>query len=128
MLGHKILAAGLQADLKACVATCSVVVQPNPHRLHKQRLPVSGLCTKYWPQYMMGGVHDMQAYAELKAYAGTNACRNASGGERELVSRLLKFMQEDAEGQPAAAVLTVASSLQETRPVVNNDKPIPLTW
>ena len=70
----------------------------------------------------------LQAYAELKAYASTDAYHNASGSEKELVNRLLNFMQEDAKLQVAAATLTIESALQETAPVVNNDKPIPLTW
>lgn len=70
----------------------------------------------------------MQAFAELKAYSATDAYHNATGKERELVNRLLVFMQQDAEAQPAAQVLTVESAVQETVPIVNNDKPLPLTW
>ena len=58
----------------------------------------------------------------------TATYHKAPGNERELVNRLMQFMQQDAEAEPAVDVLTVENAIQETAPVVNNDKPIPLTW
>ena len=59
---------------------------------------------------------------------GTATYHKASGNERELVNRLMNFMQQGADAEPTVDVLTVENAIRETAPVVNNDKPIPLTW
>ena len=69
-----------------------------------------------------------QAYAELRAYTASEAAQKAAAGEKELVRRLVKLIQADAESRPSAEPLTVKTALAEDAPTVDTDRMIPLTW
>ena len=69
-----------------------------------------------------------QAYAELRAYATTDAAQKADAKEKELVRRLISLVQSDAASQPPVEPLTVESALAADAPVVDTNRMIPLTW
>lgn len=70
----------------------------------------------------------IQAYTELRAYAATEVAQSASAEEKELVRRLITLVQQEAELQPRAALLTVESALAAEAPSLDTDRMIPLTW
>lgn len=70
----------------------------------------------------------LQAYAELQTYVTTETGQNAPLQEKELVRRLLGFMQAQAGAEPAAAPYTLEKALTEEIPVVDSKRMIPLTW
>ncbi len=74
--------------------------------------------TRYW----------MQAYTELRAYSATEAAQSASADEKELVRRLIRLVQQEAEAQGRVEPLTVESALAAEAPSVDTDRMIPLTW
>lgn len=54
--------------------------------------------------------------------------QNAPLKEKELVQRLLSFMQAQAKAEPVAAPYTLEKALTQEIPVVDSDRMIPLTW
>lgn len=58
----------------------------------------------------------------------TETGQNAPLQEKELVRRLLSFMQAQASAEPAAAPYTLEKALTEEMPVVDSNRMIPLTW
>lgn len=69
-----------------------------------------------------------QAYAELRAYLGTNTASSDTLKDRELVTQLLEYVGNVVSDDDQCVPLTVSSQLGKPPPKVQTGRKVPLTW